>query len=313
MRAWLTIRPPGMDEASTVTETGVARSLREEFGINVAPERISLEWRSWRWLAHLPDDRVAYIAGTMDSAKRLAKENAVLNLLKDRVSFGIPFVEFSSSSDRLQVRRKIPGIQVGGGPEKVFGNSKLGPRLASDLGRAFAELHQALGPDECEAMGIGQGSTLPLAHDLERRLSNKLPEPDEADALSFVLTRYRTLEIPKKDFVFTHGDPWGGNFAVDPETGALNGLFDFEEMAIDDRNLDLRYLHSFGIDFKDRAIAAYARSASGSPSAERMNLYHLVSAFDALANALHAKDEELIANRRRWVTASINELLDDLT
>lgn len=301
-----------MNEKKTVTEKSVARSLRTEFGVKIAPGRIRLEWRSWRWLAHLPDNRVAYIAETKNAAQRLAREHTVLDLLKVRVSFGIPVVEWAGIGGWLQVRTKIPGIQVGGGPERQVGRSKIGPRLASDLGHAYAELHQSLTLEECEALGIGIGGTLPAAIELEQRLPDRLIEREVADVLEIVLDRYARIEIPKSDLAFCHGDPWGGNFAVDPETGALNGIFDFDEMAIDDRNLDLRYLHSFGKVFKDRAIAAYAQSAERPPSAERISLYHWICALDALAKALLTQDVVLIAKQDRWVRESMRELMDDL-
>lgn len=301
-----------MDASRIITEEKVALSLQKEFGIRLAPDTIRLERRSWRWVAYLPSNLLAYIADTAEAAQRLAREHAVLNLLNDRVSFSTPVVEFSSSDDWLQVRRKIPGVQVGGGPEKRIGNSSIGPRLASDLGRAFAELHQAINLEECGALGIGRGGALPSPDELEGRLSGRLAERNVANALKSVLTHYRKLEIPPRDLVFTHGDPWGGNFAVNPKTGALNGLFDFDEMTTDDRNIDLRYLHSFGLEFKSRALTAYAQISGAAPSTNRISLYHLVSAFEALAHAFNLGDESMIARRQRWVRASIEELMDDL-
>ena len=83
-------------------------------------------------------------------------------------------------------------------------------------------------------------------------------------------------------------------------------------MAVDDRNMDLRYLFSLGEDFRDRALEAYEKSLDVLTDRKRINLYHIVSAFDALARDLATGDEMRVANRQEWVDTSIRHLMHDL-
>jgi aminoglycoside phosphotransferase (APT) family kinase protein len=308
-------RSPQFDERSGyLSETSppisgetLARVLAKELGLVVAPEEVHLEHRYWRWVVRLPGDLIAFVAGSTDAASQLARERGVLDLLRERVTFATPSIIYCSGDNRLQVRRMVSGIQIAGEPEPA-----IVPRLARDLGRAFAELHGAIDADACRALGIGRGRALPSPVRLEARFAGKPMESHVADALAILLDRYRQLDVPPQDVVFTHGDPWGGNLAVDPDTGALNGLFDFDEMGFDDRNIDLRYLSSFGTGFEARALKSYEQASGKTPSARRIGLYHMISAFDALADALEAGEPDMIAIRRRWVDGCVRDLLGGL-
>ena len=276
-----------------------------------APEPVNVdhfEWRYSRWIGQLAPDFMVFIADTDEAARQLAKERKVLNLLHDRVPFEVPKIAFSAADDTLQVCRMIPGIQVGGaGFERTIAASVIGPRLAAEVGCAFAQLHQAVSVDECIAIGIDENACLPTADDLKKRLEPLLKDRIMKNALLEVATTYRNNVVPQMDVVFVHGDPWG--FAVDPTTGSLNGLFDFDEMCVGDRNLDLRYFHSFGDSFRNHAFAEYEHESGVTPSLDRANLYHLVAAFDSLADALTNGDADMIARREAWVSDAINELL----
>ena len=56
---------------------------------------------------------------------------------------------YESSDQRLQIRKKVQGSQVGGGSEPELGTSEIGYRLARDMGRVFGELHDVLTIEEC--------------------------------------------------------------------------------------------------------------------------------------------------------------------
>jgi hypothetical protein len=89
--------------------------------------------------------------------------------------------------------------------------------------------------------------------------------------------------------------------AIDPDTGRLLGLFDFEEAALDDRHTDLYGLHSYGDTFVAWALEAYAAVSGVRPSIRRAALHHLLGAFEALAGALTTGDPAMLARRLRWV------------
>jgi len=230
---------------------------------------LRLEFRSWRWVAHLPDDLIAYAAVSEEGVARLSRARTILDTLTERVSFSVPLVEHVSADGSVQLCRMVPGIQLGGdGRERRFAQSPLGPRLASDLGSAFAELYAAMRPSEAASLGVPRGDFVAFGRGLDRRLSNYDLEPAVRHGLDIVLNACRGVAPRHADLAFTHCDPWGGNFAVNPTTGALNGLFDFDDANIDDRNTDLRYLFSFGEDFVARALTTYADVSVANPTKE---------------------------------------------
>ena len=46
---------------------------------------LRLEFRSWRWVAHLPDDRIAYAAVSEEGVARLSRARTILDTLTERV------------------------------------------------------------------------------------------------------------------------------------------------------------------------------------------------------------------------------------
>lgn len=98
--------------------------------------------------------------------------------------------------------------------------------------------------------------------------------------------------------MLTHGDVWGGNLAVDPETGTLNGLFDWDEMALDDRYADLP-------GFARCMCAAYAAASGVVLGVQRVALSHLVAAFVAHADAVEAADERYPEGRLPWLREAV--------
>ena len=120
-----------------------------------------------------------------------------------------------------------------------------------------------------------------------------------------MLEAYAAPDEDAGEQVLTHGDIGMHNLAVDPATGRLVGLFDFDLAAWDDRHVDLYSLHSYGDDFVELTLDAYMTVAGRRPSARRAGLHHLLGAFEALAGALAEGDPYWIARRRRWVDGAI--------
>ena len=100
---------------------------------------------------------------------RLAPEAKLLELLRLRVSFGLPRIHYADSN--LQVRIPVRGSQIGGeGCEQAFAATPQATRLADDLGRALAELHHALTKEEAEEIGPAYIDVLPEGAVLRARL-----------------------------------------------------------------------------------------------------------------------------------------------
>ena len=288
---------------SPVTPETLAAALREHAGLTIVPDAITLERRSWRWFASLPGDLIVCIADTPEGAAHLARESMLLKRLAARVSFGLPRVRDLDPALGLQLRTLVPGAQLsGGGRERDFAERPQGARLADDLGRALAEIHTAFTAAEMSELGFAEAvPLLPPADALAARMGDRLTEPRIKATFDAVLNLYRETTPAPEDIVLVHDDIWGGNLAVDLETGALNGLFDFVDAGRADRHLDLMYIHSFGPAFTERLFRTYATATGRAISWQRTALYHAISAFSALADMANKGEDYLLEQRRRWV------------
>jgi aminoglycoside phosphotransferase (APT) family kinase protein len=287
-------------EFESVTPETVSAALRSRTGLNIPPSKVRLEQRHGRWIVRLPDNGLALVADTPSAAARLAREAKLLRLLGSRVSFGLPSIQYDGHG--LQVRTLVLGAQVGGeGRERDFAARPQAMRLANDLGSALAQLHGALTRNEAEEFGSANIDTLPTADALRSRLDGKLPEPVTANAFDRLLDLYCAYEPREDDIVLAHGDLWSGNMAVDSETGALKGLFDFDDAGLADRHLDFMYFHSFSDEFARRALSAYTAKSGRDASWERVATYHAVAAFAALADMRGKGEDHMLQRRRDWV------------
>jgi aminoglycoside phosphotransferase (APT) family kinase protein len=289
-----------MEQLESVTPETVSAALRSRAGLNIPPSEIRLEQRHGRWIVRLPDNGLALVADTPSAAARLAREAKLLQLLGSRVSFGLPSIQYDGPG--LQVRSLVPGTQIGGeGRERDFAARPQAMRLANDLGNALAQLHGALTRKEAEEFGLANIDTLPTADALRGRLDGKLPEPVTANAFDRLLDLYRAYEPREDDIVLAHADLWSGNMAVDSETGALKGLFDFDDAGLADRHVDFMYFHSFGDEFARRALSAYTAKSGRHASWECVATYHAVAAFAALADMRGKGEDHMLQRRRDWV------------
>jgi Phosphotransferase enzyme family len=228
------------------------------------------EWRNWRWVEHLPDGRIAYRAGDEAGWTRLSAEAELLRRLRPRVSFAVPEVVATDQGNRRQVRRKTAGANgfwieelVCGLPGHVPYAARLRPdfpitvagrRLAGDLGRAIAELQRALSPAEAAGLGLAETTYLPDIDEIHACLEDDATLADLRPAAH--LTRVWFQALPA-DPVFTHGDLYAPNLAVDETTGALAGIFDFDQAAIAHRLDEFKYLPGFGLPFMMVLLEAY--------------------------------------------------------
>jgi aminoglycoside phosphotransferase (APT) family kinase protein len=182
-----------------------------------------------------------------------------------------------------------------------------GVRLAEDLGRALAEIHTAFTAAETRALDcVETEPLLPPPDALAARMGNRLTDPHIARTFAVLIERYRGVKPAPADIGLVHGDIWGGNLAVDLETGALNGLFDFADAGIADRHLDLMYIHSFGPAFAERLFDTYTARTGFAISRQRTALYHAIAAFSALAETVDEGNDRLLEQRHRWVAAVCN-------
>jgi aminoglycoside phosphotransferase (APT) family kinase protein len=258
-------------------------------------------WRWWRWLAELPGDRIAFVAEDSDAWSRLVREAALLERLASTVSFTVPEVIAIDASRGVQVRRKVAGLCGIGVERLVFGTpdelrvaaryrvdcpiSSEGWRLAADLGRALAELHGAVPVDTARALGFPETSYVTALESIRERLAANRDLDDLRDAIPPLVRWFTALEpVP----VLAHRDVHAHNIAVDSGSGALLGIFDFEDAAVGHRADDFKFFPSFGMTFTVIAIEAYARAGGMPLTLEDVVRFHALA---ALEHFLHFTSE----------------------
>ena len=284
-------------------------AVADAAGARPLPADFALEWRAWRWVGVWRGGCAVFAAPNERSRRKLRIEGGVLETLQGRMSFQVPRVLLASDRGDIQVRSMVPGVQVTElDPDRGMDNPLLSRELAEDVGRAYGELHRAVDVEEARALGVPARSEFSEIDGVVERLSDGLAGHGRREFLLAAAAKLKELPAGRGFLSFTHGDPWGGNFAVDEQTGRLNGLFDFDEAAIDDWHCDLRYLYSFGTEFRRRAEASYAEATGNRPSAERTAVYHALSAFLALDRELGREEPIHLDRRTKWVEWCVRNL-----
>jgi hypothetical protein len=249
-------------------------------------------WRWWRWFAELPGETVAFVAEDEDAWARLAREAALLDSLRSKVAFAVPEVTATDATCRVQVRRKVVGLSgapvevLVSGAEEALGTdryradfpvSAAGRRLATDLGRALADLHQAVPADAARALGFPEPSYTAVLDAVASRLAD---HPDLGDLRGAVHSLRQWFAALAPDPVLAHRDVQAHNLAVDPASGGLLGVFDFDDAAVAHRAEDFKYLPSFGPTFTEVAVDAYGRTGEHPPSIEQIRRFHALAALE---------------------------------
>jgi hypothetical protein len=99
------------------------------------------------------------------------------------------------------------------------------------------------------------------------------------------LEAYDAVTVAEEDRVLVHGDLGLHNIAVDPETAAVGGVFDYDEASWSDRHHDFRYLifHHEHDEALEAALAVYEPALGRTLSRDRIRLYNAACAIGFLA------------------------------
>ena len=253
---------------------------------------VTPSWRSWRWVAELPGDRMAFVAEDGGSWARLCREQALLERLVARVRFSVPRTEAVAPKKRVQVRRRLAGLNGLPVEHIVFGRADVpaslrygndspitvaGTRLARDLGRALANLQRAVSAVEVSALGFPTTSYSAMLAAIEQQLAERPELADIAAALPSLTSWFATLP---SDDVLAHSDLQLHNLACDPITGALAGVFDFDAAGVAHRLEDFKYLPSFGLAFCVAALEEYTAAGAASLKLADIGRFHVLSALE---------------------------------
>src|SRR5262249_7243687 len=174
---------------------------------------------------------------------RLRTERRVLRLIASRCSFRVPRVLFESDEGDFDVREPVSGATD---PWAAYAAVRDDPYRAREIGTALGAL---LAQQHSRIAATDVASWLPSRPEwpeprewIAERLPSVVGDPRLIDRALSVVDDYERVAVEDPDRVLVHADLGLHNVALDPGTGALNGVFDYDAAAWADRHYDFRYL-----------------------------------------------------------------------
>lgn len=274
------------------TREAIAEAL-DAAKIAVDPLSVDVLQRDDRLAATLPEGRMAWFPTGPAGRARLEREARVLRLLTDHCSFAVPTVEHVAT-EGWQLRRSVPGIcDPAATYRRVREDSGFAAALGGQIGSMLASQHGAVvGTDLRNRLPSKPSWPLPR-HQIEYDLRLVIDDATLIRRAVAIIERYES-EPNILDPVLLHGDLGFHNMVVDPSTGILVGVFDYDDAAFGDRHHDFKYLL---LDIPEEkllhaAILAY-QAARGAPiELARIHLFNAASAVGFLAyRAGHGAEE----------------------
>lgn len=196
------------------------------------------------------------------------REWRLLPLLAPHLSVRIP-------EPRWRIPRGSPGFPLGAiGYEKLPGSPLTadGTRhlslssLAEQVGAIIRRLH---------AVPLEEMSRAELPGPEDRRAAQEAVLAQAVPALRDALSpeEWAAVDTWAEEFLaddalvsvqptLIHGDFWYGNLLIDPSTGAVNGLLDWEQAAVADPAQDLATQFHLGEAFGNRVVDIYTQGRS---------------------------------------------------
>jgi aminoglycoside phosphotransferase (APT) family kinase protein len=285
-------------------------------GCAVSSEEVAIEAREERWLVPLPGERVAWFAASDEGLQRLRRERRVLRLLEQRCRFGAPRVLLEHASGDFDVRAAVPGSSD---PWRVYAalreDGELAHRIGTSVGAMLAEQHSRVAAADV-AGWLPQQTSWPESRAWVReRLPGVVDDAKLVAETDAVMAAFEAVSVSEHDRALVHGDLGLHNMAIDPQSHAVHGLFDYEGAAWADRHHDFQYLvFDFqGFELLDAAVDAYRTHGGPSIQRERVLLYNAACAVTFLAYRAGTRPGErscgrTLAEDLRWTTMALGRL-----
>lgn len=223
------------------------------------------------------DGRIIREALTEEARTSLVNQFQFLPWLAQRLPLAILVPE--SLTDNALIYRTLPGHTLT--PELVIAYGAK--QVAAQLGEFITALH-ALPVAECIAAGVPeQDRTEGLLQAFERTLAVLSPgQRREAKAGREQFVAAHSSEV------MIHGDLWFENILIDPETGRLSGVLDFDAASIGDPAWDLATQLHLGAEFFRLVLEAYPNKSA--ELSERAHWLFQLRCFEGLDIAIRRGD-----------------------
>jgi len=297
-----------------LTMATACRALGEA-GLSYPAEALTIDAREERWVVTLPEGRIAWFPASEAGARRLAVERHVLGLLVERCLFRVPEVLFVSDAG-FDVRRMVPGrCDPWGLYDRCQGASALAQKIGRSVGKILVEQHTRIAQADVAGWLPRRVPWPEPGTWIRERLPRVIDDRGLIRALGNVIDMYERTPVETSDCALVHGDFGLHNVATDPETDAVNGVFDYDGAAWADRHHDFRYL-LFDIgreDMLDAALEVYEPTIGRSLDRDRIQLYNAACAITFLAFRVGVPPEQkscgrTLAEDLRWVCAALARL-----
>ncbi len=261
-----------------------AGQLLAAAGLAIPAGRITLEKRDERWLAHLPQDRVAWFAMSAVGRTRLLNERQTLKAIARVCTFRVPKVALEG--DGWEVRDVVPGLVD---PWRILGQVRQDKQYARRIGEFTAavliEQHMRIARADLAVTLPDTPNWPPPRAWVMERLPDVTGDKAMVGRIGALFDEYEALSVEDHDRVLVHGDLGLHNCAYDPDTLLPRGIFDYNDAAWADRHLDFRYtiLDIAGEPLFEAALADYERALGRTLERRRIFLYNALCAAGFLA------------------------------
>ena len=258
----------------------------------------------------LPDDRMAWFPLNEQGRTALATERRVLRLLQTYCRFSTPRVVYENESG-WDLRELVPGVvDPFGVYARVQTDAAFAYALGEDLGRVLAEQHTRIPVAEL-AGWLPSVPGWPNLDDMPH-LPEVVDDPELLGRIDAALRKYAGAMRLVSDPVLVHADLGPHNFAVNPGSDRLAGVFDYRGAVFGDRHRDFTYMvfQTPGEPVLDGALAVYEPATGLRIDRERVRLLNAISAIGFLAfRHGHAPDEvwcgRTLAEDLAWTNAAL--------
>ena len=225
----------------------------------------------WDYVVIIVNERYVFRFPRFEAAwKHVAKELMLTPWLANCLSIEVPRYEFVWEGDKTNPTR-FAGYSIieGEALNRSIFRQGWSDRLGRELGRFLTELHRSGLPKtfSSEVPRYTPKTWAQGSREFYRRVRKyaypALPRALRNDADSFWVSLLADFEEADFEPVLTHSDLTGGNMIVDPRTGRLRGIIDWEDAQVADPALD--FVGSFQVSPKlgRAALQSYGGRTEG--------------------------------------------------
>lgn len=301
------------DPAWTPPEPAAIVETLRPAGLDIDPAAIELLARDDRFAVRLPGARMAWFPTNARGRRRMARERRILELIARHCDFAAPRILHVADAG-WDVRALVEGpFDPFGVYHRVNSDPGFARSVGEELGAVLVQLHTAI-PTAALA-----GGWLPARSEwpqpigwAQKRLPKVTDDAALIDRALKLLARYEAAERAGAGCVLAHTDLGFHNAVIDPGSGAVAGVFDFDSAAHCDAHHDFRYLLLDQPDetLLEGALAVYEAQTSAAIDRDRIRLFNAACAVAALALRAGSAPDEAPAGRTlaedlRWTSMAL--------